>query len=66
MNLGVTTHVKHLQDLKYQVMEGGSWGDRGEITANKMPKIMIRQSRVLFGTKNMLPQLAPDKFSTRC
>lgn len=66
MNLGVTTHVKHLQDLKYRVMEGGSLGDRGEITVNKMPKIMIRQNRVLFGTKNMLPQLAPDKFSTRC
>lgn len=49
-------YVKHLQDLKYQVMATREKG----IILNMMPK-MIRQSTVLFGTKNMLPQLTPDK-----
>lgn len=49
-------YVKYLQDLKYQVMATREKG----IILNKMPKI-IRQSTVLFGTKNMLPQLTPDK-----
>jgi len=46
-------------------MGGGGGGRDGEIIVNKIPEITLRQSRVLFGIKNILPQLAPDKFSTR-
>lgn len=58
--LRVILYVKHLQDLKYQVMSTREEG----IILNEMPKI-IRQSTVLFGTKNMLPQLTPDKSTMR-
>lgn len=44
------------QFTRFKISSNGDWGwGEREITVNKMPKIMVRQSRVLFGTKNMLP-----------
>lgn len=55
--LKISSNGKKRQEQK---REGNREGGR-KITVNKIPKIMIKQSRLLLGNKNMLLQIATDK-----
>lgn len=55
MNPESNNRCKTFTRFKISSNRGWGGGREREITVNKMPKIMTWQSKILFGTINMLP-----------